>query len=50
VAEICQAAGVPKESFYHFFESKEALALAVIDAHGPPRNAPGHILSGTQAP
>ncbi|MGW6961792.1 TetR/AcrR family transcriptional regulator [Streptomyces chartreusis] len=33
VAEICKAAGVPKGSFYYFFESKEALALAVIDAH-----------------
>jgi TetR/AcrR family transcriptional regulator, transcriptional repressor for nem operon len=32
VAEICKAAGVPKGSFYYFFESKEALALAVIDA------------------
>ncbi|MEU1081675.1 TetR/AcrR family transcriptional regulator [Streptomyces sp. NPDC005908] len=33
VAEICKAAGVPKGSFYYFFESKEALALAVIDMH-----------------
>ncbi|MBO3751768.1 TetR/AcrR family transcriptional regulator [Streptosporangiaceae bacterium NEAU-GS5] len=33
VAEICKAAGVPKGSFYYFFESKESLALAVIDAH-----------------
>jgi TetR/AcrR family transcriptional repressor of nem operon len=33
VAEICKAAGVPKGSFYHFFESKESLALAVIDEH-----------------
>ena len=33
VAEICTAAGVPKGSFYYFFESKEALALAVIDEH-----------------
>ena len=33
VAEICQAAGVPKGSFYYFFESKQALALAVIDEH-----------------
>ncbi len=31
VAEICKAAGVPKGSFYYFFESKEALALAVLD-------------------
>jgi TetR/AcrR family transcriptional repressor of nem operon len=31
VAEICKAAGVPKGSFYYFFESKEALAHAVID-------------------
>ncbi|MGW7265345.1 TetR/AcrR family transcriptional regulator [Streptomyces sp. NPDC054842] len=30
-AEICKAAGVPKGSFYYFFESKEALALAVLD-------------------
>ncbi|MBV7696386.1 TetR/AcrR family transcriptional regulator [Streptomyces sp. TRM70350] len=30
VAEICKAAGVPKGSFYYFFESKEALALAVL--------------------
>ncbi|MDG6101383.1 TetR/AcrR family transcriptional regulator [Dactylosporangium aurantiacum] len=34
VAEICAAAGVPKGSFYYFFESKEALALAVIDEQG----------------
>jgi TetR/AcrR family transcriptional repressor of nem operon len=33
VAEICKAAGVPKGSFYYFYESKEALVLAVIDEH-----------------
>jgi TetR/AcrR family transcriptional repressor of nem operon len=33
VAEICQAAGVPKGSFYYFFPTKETLALAVIDEH-----------------
>jgi TetR/AcrR family transcriptional repressor of nem operon len=33
VAEICRTAGVPKGSFYYFFESKESLALAVIDEH-----------------
>ncbi|MBW8796565.1 MAG: TetR/AcrR family transcriptional regulator [Streptomyces sp.] len=33
VAEICKTADVPKGSFYYFFESKESLALAVIDQH-----------------
>ncbi|MBW8705889.1 HTH-type transcriptional repressor NemR [Streptomyces sp. MBT84] len=33
VAEICKAAGVPKGSFYYFFDSKEELALAVLDEH-----------------
>ncbi|MFJ7497429.1 TetR/AcrR family transcriptional regulator [Streptomyces sp. NPDC097727] len=33
VAEICKSAGVPKGSFYYFFESKEALALTVLDEH-----------------
>ncbi|MFE7216733.1 TetR/AcrR family transcriptional regulator [Streptomyces sp. NPDC001698] len=33
VAEICKAADVPKGSFYYFFETKEALALAVLDEH-----------------
>ena len=33
VQEICDAAGVNKGSFYHFFPSKEDLALAVLDQH-----------------
>ncbi|MFF5210771.1 TetR/AcrR family transcriptional regulator [Streptosporangium sp. NPDC000396] len=33
VAEICARADVRKGSFYHFFESKQALTIAVIDAH-----------------
>lgn len=31
VAEICAQANVNKGSFYHFFPSKQALSLAVID-------------------
>jgi TetR/AcrR family transcriptional regulator, transcriptional repressor for nem operon len=33
VNEICEAAKVKKGSFYHFFESKSDLAIAVIDHH-----------------
>jgi TetR/AcrR family transcriptional repressor of nem operon len=33
VDEICQAAGVSKGSFYHFFDTKEQLALAALDAY-----------------
>jgi len=33
VAEICAVAGVQKGSFYYYFESKQALALAVIEQH-----------------
>lgn len=33
VAEICVRADVRKGSFYHFFESKQALTLEVIDTH-----------------
>jgi TetR/AcrR family transcriptional repressor of nem operon len=33
VAEVCDAAGVRKGSFYHFFPSKVDLAVAVIDRH-----------------
>lgn len=33
VAEICATAGVQKGSFYYYFESKQALALAVIEEH-----------------
>ena len=32
VDEICEQAGVSKGSFYHFFETKEDLGLAVVDA------------------
>src|SRR5262245_64796679 len=32
VNEICEHAGARKGSFYHFFASKQDLALAVIDS------------------
>ena len=31
VAEICQAAGVSKGAFYHHFESKHSVFLAILD-------------------
>jgi TetR/AcrR family transcriptional repressor of nem operon len=31
VAEVCESAAAPKGSFYHWWPSKQALALAVID-------------------
>lgn len=34
VQEMCSRAGVRKGSFYHFFPSKQALVLAVLDAYG----------------
>ena len=33
VDQICEAAGASKGSFYHFFDSKEALGLAALDAY-----------------
>jgi TetR/AcrR family transcriptional repressor of nem operon len=34
IEEVLQAAGVPRGSFYHFFPSKEAFGVAVIDNYG----------------
>ncbi|WP_019069666.1 TetR/AcrR family transcriptional regulator [Streptomyces hokutonensis] len=51
VAEICRAAGVPKGSFYYFYESKEALALAVVDEHwAEQRREWARVLGGDAAP
>ncbi|MFD6918900.1 TetR/AcrR family transcriptional regulator [Streptomyces sp. NPDC059944] len=51
VAEICKAAGVPKGSFYYFFESKEALALAVIDEQwAGQKSAWARALGGDEEP
>lgn len=33
VAEVCAAADVRKGSFYHYFESKQALTRTVIEGH-----------------
>lgn len=51
VAEICTAAGVPKGSFYHFFDSKESLALAVVDEHWAAQKRDWtRVLEGDPAP
>ena len=34
INQILRASGVPKGSFYNFFASKEAFALAILDAYG----------------
>jgi TetR/AcrR family transcriptional repressor of nem operon len=45
VQDITDAAGVPKGSFYNHFESKEALALEVIDRFGKEQMALASVLS-----
>lgn len=47
VDQICEAAGVKKGSFYHFFSGKEELALASIEAHWAQRRP---ILDATFSP
>ncbi|GGS12591.1 TetR/AcrR family transcriptional regulator [Actinokineospora fastidiosa] len=39
VAEICARADVRKGSFYHFFESKQALTAEAVDQHWAQRRA-----------
>jgi TetR/AcrR family transcriptional repressor of nem operon len=34
IEEVLRLVSVPKGSFYHYFDSKEAFGLAVIDAYG----------------
>jgi TetR/AcrR family transcriptional repressor of nem operon len=50
VAEICATAGVPKGSFYYFFDSKQALAQAVIEEHWASQHAQWADLLGSDKP
>lgn len=50
VAEICAAADVRKGSFYHFFPSKQALTVAVIDDHWACQRAQWHTLLSADTP
>jgi TetR/AcrR family transcriptional regulator, transcriptional repressor for nem operon len=45
VQDITAAAGLPKGSFYNYFESKEALALEVVDRYGKEQAALAAVLS-----
>jgi TetR/AcrR family transcriptional regulator, transcriptional repressor for nem operon len=50
VQDITDAAGLPKGSFYNYFESKEALALEVIDHYGKEQSALARVLSDESIP
>ena len=50
VAEICSEAGVPKGSFYYFFDSKLDLAKAVVDQQWSDQQAEWQKILGTDLP
>ena len=50
VSDICADAGVRKGSFYHFFESKQALTRTALDAHWADQEADLRRLLHTDAP
>ena len=47
IQDICRRARVAKGSFYHFFESKQALLDEVIERNGRDRLEPLHALNRT---
>lgn len=50
VAEICARADVRKGSFYHFFESKQALTIEAIDVHWRDQRATWVAVLGAEEP
>lgn len=52
IDEILQSAGIPKGSFYRYFDSKEAFGAALIDAYGAyfARKLDRHFLNSGLAP
>ncbi len=50
VAEICARADVRKGSFYHFFESKQALTIEVVDEHWRRQRADWGAVLGSPDP
>ena len=50
VAEICSEAGVPKGSFYYFFDSKLDLAKAVVDQQWSDQQAEWQKILGADQP
>lgn len=50
--EILSRAGIPKGSFYHYFDSKEAFGLALIDLYGQffARKLDRHLLDTRHPP
>lgn len=52
IDEILRRVAVPKGSFYHYFDSKEAFGAALIDQYGAyfARKLDRHLLDHTRAP
>ncbi|MFI6577200.1 TetR/AcrR family transcriptional regulator [Nocardiopsis sp. NPDC050513] len=51
VAQICDDAGVKKGSFYHFFDSKQALTIETVDEHwAEERRGLEAVLAGAGGP